>query len=120
MGRSLALVFAPICPRPPKAARGERPAGRDGTPLSSQLSSSRIPHRFSNSALRHYVEGVHGIQTDTGTLFHPNSVQNEHETFGDRPRAPLPLGVDNRLCGDEGWLKKGLRFFGAARRGKPS
>ncbi len=70
--------------------------------------------------LRHCAEGVHGFQTDTWTLFHPNSVLDEHETFGDRPRSPPPPGVDNRLRGDEGWLKKGLRLFGAARSGKPN
>jgi hypothetical protein len=69
--------------------------------------------------IRHCAEGVHGCQTDTWFLFHPNSVLDELETFGERPRRPPPPGVDNTFRGDEGWLKKSLRLFGAARRGKP-
>jgi hypothetical protein len=51
---------------------------------------------------------------------HPRAALDEFELFGERPRQPPPLDVDNSLRGDEGRLRKKIRLFGGSRQGHPN
>jgi hypothetical protein len=70
--------------------------------------------------IRHGAEGVQNFQTDTWLLFHPASVLDDVETFGERPRQPAPPGIDNSKRGEEGWLRKGMRLFSSPRGSRPN